>query len=195
MKCIIYDFETLGQNPKISPALALAALAYDEDKFIDGDGYTYQELLNRVKIIKFDIADQIKNYEKVIQKETMDWWQSQSPEARQILKPTSQDVSITNLEQWLTDNFGSLKSFKKVFTRGNTFDPIFLMELVGYDPFNWWCIRDTRSYIDGMLIGDNTIDNKFIPEQYKDVFIAHDPSHDIVMDVMRMQTLIRAILL
>jgi hypothetical protein len=48
--------------------------------------------------------------------------------------------------------------------------------------------------IDGMLLGSN-MNNKFIPEGLETEFVAHDPRHDIAMDVMRMQVLTRAIVL
>ena len=35
--------------------------------------------------------------------------------------------------------------------------------------------------------------NGFIPEGLESVFVAHDPQHDIVMDVMRLQTLALAL--
>ena len=57
-------------------------------------------------------------------------------------------------------------------------------------PHPWWVTRDTRSTIDGMAWGED-INNKFIPEGLEEKFIAHDPAHDIVMDVMRIQYLSR----
>ena len=59
-------------------------------------------------------------------------------------------------------------------------------------PYPWWIIRDTRSMLDGMLWGSG-IDNKFIPDGLEEKFVHHDPRHDIVMDVMRMQTVASAL--
>jgi hypothetical protein len=33
------------------------------------------------------------------------------------------------------------------------------------------------------------LSNGFVPEGLEEQFVAHDPQHDIVMDVMRLQTL------
>jgi hypothetical protein len=61
------------------------------------------------------------------------------------------------------------------------------------DPFSWRRIRDTRSLIEGMAWGVSEFDNGFIPEGLLTKFVAHDPRHDIAMDVMRIQTLARAL--
>jgi len=58
---------------------------------------------------------------------------------------------------------------------------------------HWRIIRDTRSMIEGMSYGMD-IKNDFMPSALESKFVKHDPRHDIVMDVMRMQLLARAIL-
>lgn len=190
MKSIIYDFETLGTDPDKSVVLALAMLDYDEAEFVRGDGYSYEELLSRTRVIKYDVVDQVKNHGRTIDPKTLEWWKGIGEEARKVLDPSSEDVSIIATGKWINDNFGDPTTYKKVFTRGNTFDPPFLKSIYK-DPFNWWCIRDTRSYIEGLAC-DPTLDNRFIPKQYEEVFVHHAPDHDVVMDVMRMQVLVRA---
>jgi hypothetical protein len=83
---------------------------------------------------------------------------------------------------------------KKVYTRGNAYDPI-IMENIFYQtgygvPYPWWCIRDTRSTLDGLL-WNTGIKNTFIVEECKDEFIPHNPKHDIAMDVMRIQKVVQ----
>jgi len=174
--------------------VSLAALQYDTSEFVVGDGYEYDQLLDMTKTIKFDIQEQVVKYNRTIQKSTLEWWKKQGPEAQKQLKPSSDDVSISELHNWLTTEFDIPKA-KTIWTRGNTFDPIYLrtiLDSVGSpDPFTqWWAIRDTRSYLEGMLYGSD-IKNTFIPEGLKEKFIGHDPKHDVVMDVMRMQFLVR----
>jgi len=135
---IIYDFETLSQEFKDGAVLGLAALEYDDKKFIEDDGYDYDELIDEVKFIKFDVVDQVRNHGRKINPDTLDWWKSQGKEAQKILDPSSEDVSITTLLSWINKNFS--EKYKKVFTRGNTFDPMFLVSLIGHDPFDW-CAR------------------------------------------------------
>lgn len=192
--CVIYDFETLGQIPEESVVLSMGILSYDEDRFLQDDGYTYEELLDDTNYIKFKVEEQVKHFGRTIDPNSLDWWKSQGEAAKRVLKPSANDVGIDKLKGWI-ENLYDVKSFKKVFTRGNTFDPMFLRSLAKDDVFNWWSIRDTRSYIDGMLIGNDELDNKFIPEGLTEKFVRHDARHDVVMDVMRMQTLFRAILL
>lgn len=191
---IIYDFETLGQIPEKSVVLSMGILSYNEDRFLQDEGYTYEELLGDTNYIKFNVEEQVKHFGRTIDPNTLEWWKSQGETAKHVLKPSTDDVSISELKDWI-ETLYDVKSFKKVFTRGNTFDPMFLRSLTKDDVFNWWSIRDTRSYIDGMLIGNDELDNKFIPEGLSEKFVHHDARHDIVIDVMRMQTLFRAILL
>ena len=195
--CVIYDFETLSQNPDDGVAVSLGALKYSESRFIDNP-YGYLELIECAKYIKFDVAEQVRIFSRKISPDTLNWWKKQGTVAQQALAPSDKDVSIQFLPEFLKavveeQPFGD---FNKIFTRGNTFDPMFLRSLLRHsdmeDPFNWWALRDTRSFIDGLAYGEG-ISNKFIPEGLDKLFIDHDPRHDIAMDVMRMQMLVRAI--
>jgi hypothetical protein len=59
-------------------------------------------------------------------------------------------------------------------------------------PYDWWDVRDTISYIEG-LVHPQDIKTNFIPEGLEEHFVVHDPCHDIAMDVMRIQTIVQAI--
>lgn len=195
MECVIYDFETLGQNQRNSVVISFAMLNFSEKRYIDSP-YTYEELLDSSKVIKFDVKDQIERYNRKISKSTLEWWNEQGEEAKKQLTPSNRDQPISNLHDWITNNL-KCDTIEKSYTRGNTFDPMFLqylMEDIGHpDPFHWRTIRDTRSMIEGMSYGIN-VKNSFIPNELVDKFVKHDPVHDIAMDVMRMQMLAQAIL-
>lgn len=195
MNTIIYDFETLSQDPIRGVAVNLAICSYDESRLSSNNPYAYEELLHEVKYIKFDVEEQVEIYNRKIDPDTLAWWAQQPSEARAVLTPSDEDTSITELEQFLFDSINFTK-LKKAYTRGNTFDPILLRELLEAagkkDPFPFWIVRDTRSTIDGMAFG-HKIKNTFIPEGLGDKFIAHDCKHDIVMDIMRMQSLAQAL--
>jgi hypothetical protein len=60
------------------------------------------------------------------------------------------------------------------------------------EPYDWWLVRDTISYIEGISYGAD-IDPGFIPNGLAEHFVKHDPCHDVSMDVMRMQSLVQAI--
>jgi hypothetical protein len=193
-ECVIYDFETLSQDQNKGVVISLAILSYSESRFVSNP-YTYEELLDNCKKIKFNVAEQVNKYNRTISKETLGWWKAQNKEAQKQLAPSNEDVSIDLLYDFLIENI-DLKNHKKAFTRGNTFDPIFMDSLLKennrVNPMHWGSIRDTRSYIEGLAFG-STLSNKFIPDGLNEKFVPHDPSHDIVMDVMRMQTLIQAV--
>lgn len=192
MTSCIYDFETLGKDVFTAPAVNLALLKFDESRFID-QPYEFMELVESCSLIKFNVAEQIHTYKRRVELETVEWWEKQDPSLKQMLKPSDKDVSISRLHHILVNDIG-IQYCNRVYTRGNTFDPILLKSLLRHckneDPVDWWLIRDTRSLIDGMTYG-HKINNKFIPKGLEDVFIAHDPCHDISMDVMRIQYLAR----
>lgn len=188
---LIFDFETLSQAP-IDGALVSCAMVTFSIDVVLLNGYTYEELLSRVKFIKFDVQDQVKNWNRKIEDSTLDWWKSQSKEALKAIKPSSEDVSITEFFPWFNNNFNFEKN-KLVFTRNNTFDPVIVMSLAKtFDvpvPYNWWKIRDTKSFLFGLTYGSG-IKDSFIPPDCENKYVKHDPRHDIVLDIMRMQTVL-----
>lgn len=194
-ECVIYDFETLSQDQRRGVVTSFAMLNFSESRYIDNP-YTFEELIDNCKYIKFDVSDQVRNYNRTMSKETLQWWDEQGDEAKKQIKPSEDDVSICKFYDWIVENV-DCKNIKKSFTRGNTFDPMFLqylMQQIGKpDPFHWRTVRDTRSTIEGMSFGMK-LDNGFMPSELENKFIKHDPRHDIAMDVMRMQLLAQAIL-
>lgn len=194
-ECVIYDFETLSQDQNKGVVTSFAMLSFSEKRYIERP-YTYDELLSLCKYIKFDVEEQVKSYGRKMSKETIDWWNEQGEEAKKQIRPSKNDVSIDRLYSFITENCEASK-IKKSFTRGNTFDPIFLDFLMkdtgNAPPFHWRTVRDTRSTIEGMSFGMD-LDNGFMPGEFVDKFVKHDPRHDIAMDVMRMQMLAQAIL-
>ena len=192
---IIYDYETLSSDPQTGVVLSMAALAFDENRYTT-DPYTYEELLEKAQYIKFNVEEQVRVYGRKIQKETVDWWAKQDKAAQHCLAPSDDDRSIADLPDFLRGLVADPKSVKRVYTRGNTFDPIFTESLLKVlrqpDPFHWRTVRDTRSFIEGLSWGTN-LDNGFMVEGLEKKFVKHDPIHDIAMDVMRMQVLVQAI--
>ena len=192
---IIFDFETLSTNRYNCVVVSLAALRFSEDNFTSENGYLFDELVESANLIKFDVQDQVKNHNRVIDKKTLEWWNQQGPEAKKQLIPSDQDQSITELYDFFISIRGNTTFKSKVYTRGNNFDPIIFENIMDQlhkpHPYSFWELRDTRSIIEGLSWGSG-LKNSFMPEGC-DNFIHHDPVHDIVLDVMRMQTLVRAI--
>lgn len=192
--CTIYDFETMSQNPVDGVVVSFAMLNYDPNRFASENPYTYWELLDKSHFMKFDVADQIKNYNRKIEKSTVEWWSKQSKEAQAKIAPRPDDKSISELHGFFVVNRAT--NLEKVYTRRNTFDPIFMTSLMkatgNPEPYAWWDVRDTISYIEGLSYGVE-LDPGFIPEGLEGYFVKHDPCHDIAMDVMRMQALVQAV--
>jgi hypothetical protein len=139
------------------------------------------------------VADQVRNHGRKIDPNTLKWWGEQSAEAQKQLKPLESDMSISNLKSWIT-SVASPDSVKRVYTRGNTFDPMFMDSICAPDPYPFWKLRDTRSTIEGMTLLNKDIKNGFIVPGLEERFIAHDAKHDVAMDVMRMQFLMQEML-
>ena len=189
----IFDFETLSQEQTNGVVLSMAMLNFAESRFVGDIAYTFDELVENTHTIKFNVEEQVKKYKRQINKDTLDWWSQQGELAKNQLKPSEDDVSIDQLYNFFIVNKSA--NVKKVYTRGNTFDPIFLEYIMRQIhkpmPYDWWEVRDTRSLIEGLSWGTE-LKNSFIPEGCEN-FIAHDPKHDIAMDVMRLQALVQAI--
>jgi hypothetical protein len=191
--CVIYDFETMSQNPVDGVVVSFAMASYDPQRFADNP-YTYQEILDKTQYMKFDVEDQVKNYNRKIEKDTLEWWSRQNKEAQKKLAPSADDKSIADLYGFFIVN--KPVNLNKVYTRRNTFDPVFMTSLMkatgNPEPYDWWSVRDTISYIEGLSYGVD-LNPGFIPEGLEDKFVKHDPTHDIAMDVMRMQALVQAV--
>ena len=191
--CVIYDFETMSQNPVDGVVVSFAMASYDPQRFANDNPYTYQEILDKTHYMKFDVEDQVKNYNRKIEKATLEWWSQQNKEAQKKLAPSPDDKSIADLYGFFIVN--KPVNLNKVYTRRNTFDPIFMTSLMkatgNPEPYDWWSVRDTISYIEGLSYGVD-LNPGFIPEGLEDKFVKHDPTHDIAMDVMRMQAIVQA---
>ena len=190
----IFDFETLSIDRVNGAIISMAILEFNTNRF-NTEPYEYSQLLDNTGFIKFNVEDQVKNHGRKIDPDTLKWWGEQSAEARAQLKPSENDKILSECIPFIKDYIGNAK-VDKVFSRGNTFDPI-ILDYIGVQfnqaiPWGHWAMRDTRSIIDGMAWGTD-IKNGFIPDELQPLFVAHDPTHDIAMDVMRMQFLSRAL--
>ena len=190
MKCVIYDYETLGKDVRTLPILSLAIFSFDTNV-----NYAYQEIVNATGYYKFSVEDQVKNYGRKIEKETLDWWSQQDKSVFESqVKPSKNDLPLAALYDIMKKHVGEKDI---VFTRGNTFDPMvtqFIMESIGkVDPVPFWNVRDTRSFIEGLSYGSGLKNNFTPPELEGQQLALHDPRTDIALDVLRIQSLIRAI--
>jgi len=191
---VIYDFETLSQRASDAALVSCAVMSFDME-VLKNNGYTYEELLSKTSYIKLNVQDQVKNWNRKIQQSTLDWWAKQDKEAISKIKPSKDDVPLVEFLDWFLDKTPDTKQVKYYFTRNNTFDPV-IMESICFAmgqpiPYMWWKIRDTKSFIMGLAYELNIRDD-FIPPDCEGKYVKHDPSHDIVLDVMRLQILLHS---
>lgn len=191
---IIFDFETLSLNRVKGVILSLAALKFDENRFSSDNPYTWDELVDSTDYIKFDVNEQVKNYNRVIDSGTLEWWSNLPEESKGCFYPSENDRPLKEIYSFLKKMWPS--ELHRIYSRGNAFDPIlldYILEDINEKPFYVFSlIRDTRSFIEGLSYGTD-LQNSFIPQEYKNRFIKHNSIHDIVMDVIRIQFLVRII--
>ena len=96
-KALIYDFETLSQNPEKAAIISLAVMVFDLD-IAESKGYDYETLLDATRYMKFNVAEQIEKFDREIEMETLNWWKEQGAAAVKELKPSKFDVSITEIQ-------------------------------------------------------------------------------------------------
>jgi hypothetical protein len=189
---IIYDFETLGTAYETLPIVSLATLEFNQERFLTVP-YTFEDLVKSAECYKFDVKEQVEKYGRKIEKDCLAWWGTLPEHVRTSqLTPLKSDLSITELGNIMSELCGKKNT---IWSRGSLDTSVtdIYLRLLGIDAtYSWWNIRDTRSFIDGLSWGAN-MSNSFIPEGLADKFEAHNPSHDIAMDVMRMQYLVRVL--
>jgi len=197
----ILDFETIGQCSRIAPAIDCSYTTFVWDRFLDKP-YSFHELISAARKSKLSIQDQIKNYDFSYKEEDLQWWMEQPKEVRANIKPRDTDLTIT---KFVEEMIGYLRTQDKIdywWSRSNSFDPVILDHLsmsVKKDKFlneyiPYWKNRDTRTFIDAKF--NFTTKNGFIPvenkELWEQVFKAHDSTHDIAADILRLQAIHRA---
>lgn len=200
MKHCFIDCETLGQPADNCAVLDFSFMVVDTEKFLSNKPYSTADI-SIVKKFKLSVKDQVDNYNSVVYKDTVDWWQSLPSGTRKNIVPKKDDLTI---KEFITQLVSYLNDFGKIdywWSRSNTFDPVILDRIFVSEGksemfrqyFPHWKVRDIRTYIDAKL--DFPKKNGFIPiddeEHWNNVFVEHDSSWDVLADVLRMQKIVR----
>ena len=200
-KDFIFDLETIGANVFVCPVVDVAYTIFEWDRFLE-DPYTFEEVASTVQTVKADVSDQMNNYGCSFTKADVDWWAGLPQLARDKLNRSTNDLTAVDFCDTILTYLKEEKNVDYWWSRGNTFDPVILNRLMlatdKVDLFNrylkFYKARDVRSHIDAKF--NYTTMNGFVPvadeEYWKTAFIAHDSSHDVAADVMRLQTIHRA---
>lgn len=203
MRCdFILDFETLGQDALRCPAIDCSIATFYWERFLD-EPYTFEELTSgHCDRLKVSVEDQVKNYGAKIEKNTVKFWQDQSPEVQKHIAPRKDDLTQ---EEFCDKFIGYLANQPKIeywWSRANVFDPLILWRIMTdcnrhyslNEYLMFWRVRDTRTFIDAKF--NFSTKNGFVPvadEKYwESAFAAHDSVHDIAADIMRLQAIHRA---
>ncbi|GEM_PF-926211 len=206
MKHFIIDFETIGQNSRLVPAIDCSYTTFEWDRFTSNNPYSLRELVEHAQQAKFDIKDQMVNHGCKYNDRDLQWWLDQPPELRRNMKPNP-ELDLT-AAQFIDKLIGYLQREGVIqywWSRSNSFDPVILDRIASNAGkldqlgayLKWWSVRDTRTYIDAKF--DFNVPGKkngFVPvsniEKWEYNFNAHDSKHDIAADILRLQTIVRA---
>lgn len=197
---LILDYETGGQNVFNVPVFECSYLTFDWDRFIN-EPYSYEELLRLVVKDKLDVTDQVKRFGWKIEKTFIDGFLKTLPKDVQInFKPSDKDMKVEEyLDKFL--QYAGTEKVKYWWSRSNTFDPIILDRLlISVNRLSdkdkllpYWRVRDTRTFINAK--SDFKMTTSFVPmkdeEKWKSLFKLHDSRHDIIADILRLQTITR----
>lgn len=197
---LIIDFETLGQDAHECAVIDCSAMIFDWERFSQ-DPYTTESIVE-TKRFKLSVLDQVKNYGWKVEKNTVQFWEEQSPEVRAKIIPKKDDLTVKEFVKQFQQLLMESPKINYWWSRSNTFDPIILYRIFTAEDkllhlneyLKYWRVRDTRTYIDAKL--DFPKENGFVPISDKNkwdrVFKQHDSSWDILADVLRFQQIYRA---
>lgn len=189
----IIDLETLGNKPD-AVVVDVSVLVFDPDYNVIEP---FEELVSKGKRFKLDLNSQKST--RSITKSTLEFWKTQSKEAKENLKPSSIDVSIeeaTNgILEYLKDN--KINPFKSLgWCRGMSFDFPILVDMIRqtfnttetdkFEPIKFHRQRDIRTAIEAYSL---TRGMSLTPlrKGVLNGFIHHDSIHDCAKDVMMLK--------
>lgn len=201
MKLLWLDFETMGDDILECAAIDMSAIVADTNKMLSDKPYTCDDVV-LAKRFKLSIADQVQNYGFTIQASAMKFWEKVPADVRKHIKPLSTDLTVAQFTLEFIDYMNTIGGIDYWFTRGNTFDPIILQRLFKsqgkttvfkeYLRFNR--VQDMRTHINAKL--NNPLSTNFAPikdvAMWKERFKEHDSCWDVLADVLRYQTILRA---
>ena len=81
---VIYDFETLSTDVYRGVIVNIAGTQFDETRF-KTNPYTFDELVDNTKLMKFDVEEQVKVYDRKIKPSSLEWWKKQDLEVKHCL--------------------------------------------------------------------------------------------------------------
>lgn len=196
---LIFDFETLGSDPKTNTAVDVSFFIMDWDRFTTKP-YSFNELTKSIKRAKLDVKTQVKEFGTTYSKSDIEFWTKRSSDIQKLLKPLPIDLKPDAFAELILNELEGQK-ISYWWSRSSTFDPVVLWRLFEFAGLKdeldkilpFWKFRDIRTFIDAKF--NFSIENNFIPitdrpwwiENYKE----HVSIHDVAGDVLRLQSIER----
>lgn len=184
----MFDIETLAVHSD-AVVLSAAMIYWDAE-----EDFTYNDLIDRAIFVKFDAKEQIKVYNRVVDKDTLQWWSKQGDFQRKISLDKSEDDVST------VDGVNAINAYYKMHTkerepmvwaRGNMDGIVYesLAKVAGIElnhHYGQW--RDVRTAVDILYASSKNgyCDVDKVGFNRYDV-IKHHPVHDCALDIMMMR--------
>lgn len=177
------DIETAGSSEK-SVILSAAIVYFDETQ-----KYTLEQLLQDCCFVKFNAKEQIKKYNRVVEPETIEWWNKQTKFAKDAsLKPLDSDIyteaGLEILRKYITEKTKQKEEI--VWTRGSLDQ--FCIDSLCKDAkqellFKYSVYRDIRTAID--LLKETAKGGYCeVPGLDKNKIFKHIPTYDVCYDIL-----------
>lgn len=183
---VVFDMETTGTSIDTG-VLTIGLVAFDSST-----EFTFDSLIEDGIELKLDIRQQLKSG-RTSTPDTMQWWEKQGSEARRVLTPTKDDLSIEQAMDKIQEYFDKcgvnnnvMRGKVTYYCRAPHFDFSILKDLC--NNIGRACViphlavRDVRTVID-VLTGSS---NGYVSKIGRDGFIKHNALHDSCNDAMQM---------
>lgn len=193
---LFIDMETFGTDVSTCPVIDCSYVVVAGEELVNGT-CTFDNVVKNAVRDKLDVKEQVDKYNYKPEKDTVDWWAQQNKAVRDQIVPSKNDLPLKQFASNILEYVKEYEKIKYVWCRGMNFDIVILRRilrdcnlLAEFDqvaPF--WTYRDTRTFIEGAMGLD--FNNKFLPVEVEE-FNKHDSTHDIAMDVLRIQAIMEA---
>lgn len=182
MKHFSLDIETLSQKGN-AVVLSVALVQFDDEI-----QYDPIELFNKNLLVKFNIKEQIEKYNRIVSKETIEWWKSQPEIVKKVsFFPSENDLPLENGLNIIRNYINKVSTGNEiVWTRGSLDQFVIddLCDSIGMQPlFRYSQYRDYRTAIDLLK---ETSKNGYcnVPNLDRNLIMKHDPRWDNTYDII-----------
>lgn len=194
MAFFCYDIETLAKE-STAVILSAAITHFDFNQTEESDlDEEFASLVENSLYVKFNAKEQIEKYNRIVSKDTLDWWNKQGEFVRDLcFKPSKNDVDAKT-------GMDLLRSYIKkrsiagedniVWIRGSL-DQLATDSLcmaMKVDPIEgFWNFRDVRTAIDLLAETSRRGYCQLSKPFNRDLVQKHIPMHDIALDVLMLK--------